>query len=169
MKSLLRVFGIYAAFLLQSLIFENINILSSTPDIVVTAVIFTAVLCTPPEATALGAFAGVLTDAVCGRFFGLYTLLYMYLAAFISHAVSKNTGNSPVICAWAVFVCSTVYEILCYMGQILFTGYKSVSELGADIFVKGLFSAIFAFLAVLIINGIEKKKKNKTMPKEVIS
>ena len=92
MKSLLRVFGIYAAFLLQSLIFENINILSSTPDITVTAVIFAAVLCTPPEATALGAFAGVLTDAVCGRFFGVYTLLYMYLAACISHAVSKKTG-----------------------------------------------------------------------------
>ena len=169
MKSLLNFFGITAAFLLQSLIFENINILSSTPDILIAAVIFTAILCAPPKATALGAFAGVLTDAVCGRTFGVYTLLYMYLAAVISHAVSENTGNSPVFCAWAAFVCSTVYEILCYTGLILFTGYKSISALGADIFVKGLFSAVFAFLAVLIINGIEKRKEKNAMPKEVIS
>jgi len=160
MKGLLKILGIYAVFLLQSLIFENINIFSITPDILLAAVIFTAISGNVPFAALAGGFSGLLTDAVCGRFFGVYTLLYMYLACTVAYLTDKSTANSPLLCAWAGFVSVSAYKIMCSVVLLLFGIYKPFSGLGADIFVNGLLTALFIFIMVLILNKSEKSKKS---------
>ena len=158
---LLKFIGIYLAFLAQSLIFENINIAAASPDIVITAVILAALFYSIPTAAALGAFIGLVTDAVCGRLFGVYTLIYMYLAISVGAIADKRINNSPLIMAWICFLYTALYEILKYLILILLGIEQSISMLGADIVVKGIFSAVFALLFVLWRNkGIKVKQKS---------
>ena len=64
MKYLLKLLGIYLAFLAQSLIFENIKILSCSPDILIVAIIMCAVSAETLPAAFLGATAGMIPNLV---------------------------------------------------------------------------------------------------------
>ena len=165
MKTFLKVLGIYLAFLVQSTIFENIQILSCSPDILVVAIIISSVTSSVLQASLIGGGIGLVSDALFGTIFGVNTLSYMYLGFFVSIAISEKNSNSPLLMAWITFVCVTVMEVVVTLFKSLFGYGASLTFLGANIFVKGVFGALVALLFVLVrqfIKTKKEKKKNKT-------
>lgn len=159
MDKLKKMLGIYIIFLLQSLIFENIRIFSCPPDILIAAVIVLAISSDLASAALMGGFAGLLTDVMYGGVFGINTLMYMYLGLLVSLAVDKKSDNSPLIMGWISFVCIAIMEIVVTLLKSMFGYPSSVGFLTANIFVKGIFGAVFAFLYVLLKEKLAKRRK----------
>jgi len=161
MRIVQKTLGIYIAFLLQSLLFENLNIFSCSPDLLLTAVIIMAVTEEFISATFIGAFAGLLVDVIYGKVFGINILLFMYIALFVSMAVDKKNSNSPLIMSWVCFVSVAAVEIV----RAIFRGTMgktiSLGLICSNIFVKGLFAAVFALLFTLLVQFGKKSKAEK--------
>lgn len=167
LKYLWKVIGVFAAFLLQSLVFENLNILSSSPDILLTVIIMISVSLDFTWASAVGAFAGIIMDSMYGSVFGVKTLMYMYLALLVSIAADKKNDNSPLIMGWICFISITVMEITMAIINAIIGSPIKFTYLIADIFVKGIFSAVFAILYTLATECVKKRKqKGKDSAKE---
>lgn len=149
MRYLSKLAGIYLAFLVQTLIFENFKIFSCSPDILVTAIIICAVSSEPMKAASLGVFAGVLLDAISARVFGVNVLIYMYLALFVSICVSQRTENSPLLMGWVVFITTAALEISVGVLKSMLGYHVGVGFILASIFVKGISGAVFTVLFVL--------------------
>lgn len=162
MKYALKILGIYLAFLAQSLIFENIKILSCSPDILIVAIIMCSVSAGTLQAAFLGGMAGLFADALYGSIFGVNILIYMYLAIAVSVAVNEKTENSPLLMAWATFVAVTALEVILTMFKSMLGYTVSVGFLGANILIKGGFGALFALLFVLIYHKIKASKSKRT-------
>ncbi|MBE7034055.1 MAG: rod shape-determining protein MreD [Ruminococcaceae bacterium] len=161
MRIVLKTLGIYFAFLLQSLFFENLKLFSCSPDILVAVVIIIAVSESFVAASVMGAFAGLLIDVMYGQVFGINILLYMYLALIVSIAADKKNLNSPLIMSWVCFVSIAAMEIVV---SILKFGIGSNLTLGlivSNIFVKGIFAALFALVFVLLTLKREKMRKTE--------
>lgn len=161
MRIVLKTLGIYFAFLLQSLFFENLKLFSCSPDILVAVVIIVAVSESFVAASTMGAFAGLLIDVMYGQVFGINILFYMYLALIVSIAADKKNLNSPLIMSWVCFVSIAAMEIVV---SILKFGIGSNLTLGlivSNIFVKGIFAALFALIFVLLTLKREKKRKTE--------
>lgn len=155
-KYALKILGIYLAFLAQSLVFENIKILSCSPDILVVAIIMCSVSAGTLQAALLGLVAGLFADALYGSVFGINILVYMYLAIAVSVSVQESVDNSPLIMSWVTFASVTVLEIILTLFKSMFGFSVSVGFLGANILVKGGFGALFTLLFVLIYHSIKK-------------
>ena len=161
-KNLTKFLGIYLAFLIQSLFLENLKMFSASPDIVLTLIVIFSVSMDFVPAAALGAFAGLLTDVMYESVFGINLLLYMYLALFVSIAADKKNENSPLIMSWISFISIAALEIVtAVLGAVLGRTIK-IGVLCANVFVKGIFAAIFALLFVLIVQYIRKRKQKKS-------
>lgn len=161
MKYLWKLLGIYLAFLAQSIIFENIKILSCSPDILIVAIIMCSVSAGTLQAALLGLAAGLFADALYGSIFGINILIYMYLAIAVSISVHESTDNSPLLMGWVTFVSVTVLEIVLTLFKSMFGFTVSIGFLGANILIKGGFGALFALLFVLVYHRI-KKGRTKT-------
>lgn len=156
-----KISGIYIAFILQSLLLENIKIFSCSPDLILACVIIFAVSQDFITASIMGAFAGLLKDALYARVFGMNILIYMYLAILVSISVDKKNDNSPLIMSWILFVCTASFEIALTLFKYMLGYASSMGYLGTNIMVKGLFCAIFAFLYVLARQNIKRRRENK--------
>ena len=161
MKYVWKTLGIYLAFLIQSLLFENLNIFSCSPDILMTVVIIVAVAESFVPASVLGGFAGLLNDVMYGEVFGTGILFYLCLSLAVSLAADSKNINSPLIMSWICFISVAATEIVL---SVLRTAMGRAIEIGhicAEIFVKGIFAAVFALVFVLASEFLKKRKKNK--------
>ena len=159
MRIAYKTLGIYFAFLLQSLFFENLRIGSCSPDLLLAVLVIVAVSEDFVPAAILGAFTGLLTDVMYGRVFGINILFYMCLALLVGIAADKKNSNSPLIMSWICFVSIAAMEIV--LG-ILKTGMGRKISLGmvcTNVFVKGIFAALFALGFVLVMLKIKKRKE----------
>ena len=166
MKTFYKFIGIYGAFLLQSLLFQNIRIFSCSPDIMLALLIIFSVSLDVVPAAFLGAFAGTLIDVMYEEVFGINLLIYMFLALFVSLSTDKKDENSPLIMSWISFVCVAAFEIVVAVIESVFAPPLRIGMLCSNIFVKGIFSAIFALLLVLLVHNIKKRKENKIQNSE---
>ena len=161
-KVLKSAVAIYIVFLLQSIIFENIKILSVTPNILLAAVIIAAIFNSDTHSALLGAFAGLLTDVVCSRVFGIHIILYMLVAAVVSHFVNKGIYNSPLIMGVNSFEFSAIY-ILIYSVMPTVFGYSiNIGNVATDILINAILSFICAFVFTYILNWLSRRKDRIT-------
>ena len=158
-KQLKSFAAIYIIFLLQSIIFENIKILSVTPNLLLAAVIIAAVFLNDTQAALLGAFAGLLTDVVCSRVFGVHIILYMLLAAAVSHFVNKGVYNSPIFMGLCSFEFSAAYIVVESVLPTIFGYSVNLGRIAADILICGIISFVAAFVFTYILNKAEARKK----------
>ena len=161
MKYLWHFVGIYAAFLLQSLLFENLKIFSCSPDIVIAVLVICSVLIDFVPASILGAFVGVLEDSMYGGVFGINLLIYMYFALLVSIAADKRSSNSPLIMSWISFISVAAMEIVLAVMKAVFGISSSIALTCANIFVKGVFAAVFSLCFVLLVQYIKKRRQEK--------
>ncbi len=163
MKYVWKALGIYLAFLLQSLIFENLRIFSCSPDILAAVVIIAAVSEDFVPASILGGFVGLLYDVMYGKVFGINILLYTYLALLVSLAVNRRNSNSPLIMSWVCFVSIAFLEIVVALFKTAMGNTPAFGQLCTNILVKGLFGALFALCFVLVFQYIKKKKSETSV------
>ncbi len=166
MRIFYKFIGIYVAFLLQSLLFENIKIFSCSPDIMLTLLIIFSVSLNFVSATFLGAFAGVLIDVMYEKVFGINLLIYMFLALLVSLATDRKNENSPLIMSWISFVSIAALEIAAAILKSVIAVPLNIGVLCANIFVKGIFAAVFALASVILVQNIKKKKTDKNQNSE---
>ena len=158
MKYAWKLLGIYLAFLAQSLIFENIKILSCSPDILIVAIIMCSVSAGTLQAALLGGTAGLFADALYGSIFGINILVYMYLAIVVSLSVRASTDNSPILMSWVTFVTVAALEIVLTLLKSMLGYTASIGFLGANILIKGGFGALFALLFVFVYHYIKNRR-----------
>ncbi len=166
MKNLLRFIGIYVAFLLQSLLFQEIRIFSCSPDIMLALLVIFSVSLDIIPAAFLGAFAGLLMDVMYERVFGINLLIYMFLALFVSLATDRKNENSPLIMSWISFVSVAAFEIAAALLKSVVSQPLKIGVLCANIFVKGIFGAIFALVFVISVQKIRRKSDKKSNSRE---
>ena len=162
MKYVWKALGIYLAFLLQSLIFENLKIFSCSPDLLVTVVIIVAVSESFVPASVLGGFAGLLNDVMYGKAFGTGILFYLCLSLAVSLAADRKNINSPLIMSWICFISVAATEIVMSVLQTAMGKSTEIGHICAEIFVKGIFSALFALLFVFFAELLKKRKRDKS-------
>lgn len=160
-KYLYKFLGLYLAFLFQSFFFENLKILYCSPDLVLTVLIIFSVSLDLVPAALLGAFAGLLSDVMYSSVFGINILVYMYLALLVSIAADKKNENSPLIMSWICFVSVAAFQIVLTVLKAVAGTSVQMGLLCANIFVKGLFAALFALCFVLAVQYIKNKRKKK--------
>ena len=165
MKSLYKLIGVYVAFLVQSLFFENLKIFSCTPDLLVTIIIIYSVSSEFFKAGIMGAFAGLLIDVMYSDVLGIDVLVYMYLAVLVSAAANSKDSNSPLIMSWICFISTASMEIVVAVVKTAFLGSLDLNLLCRNIFVKGIFAAVFAVVYVLIVQSFVNRKKEKKTTK----
>lgn len=158
-KNLSKFLWIYIAFLLQSIFLENLKVFSCSPDLVLTLLIIFSVALDFIPAVFLGAFAGLLIDVMYEGVFGINLLVYMFFALLISVAADRKNSNSPLIMSWISFVCIAALEIALAALRSVIIAPEKISVLCANIFVKGIFAAVFTLLFVLIKEYIIKRRK----------
>ena len=144
---------------------ENLKIFSCSPDIVLTLVIIFSVSLDSVPAAAIGAFAGALSDIMYENVFGINLLVYMFFALLVSMAVDRKNENSPLIMSWISFVCVSALEIVLAALRSVLISPQKISVLCANVFVKGIFAALFSLLFVLFVL-YKKRKKDKTLSVE---
>ncbi len=166
MKIAWKILGIFLAFLVQSLFFENLKLFSCSPDILVAVVIIVAVSENFVWASVMGAFAGLLIDVMYGQVFGINLLLYMYLALIVSIAADRKNLNSPLIMSWVCFVSIAAMEIVISVLKVGVGRNLTLGIICSNIFVKGIFAAVFALVFVLLSLKMEKRRKNKVYATE---
>lgn len=160
MKKLGIFLLIFAVHLIQSIIVENTSVFSVTPNIMITVIILISVYNSSVTSVVAGGFAGLLYDSLCGTHFGVYILIYMYLALAVSYTVDKKNGNSPLLMAWTGFVYTVLLRIVISIGLWIIGLAKSFVEMGADALVKGFVSAIVIFVIVLLKEYVFSAKKS---------
>ena len=159
-KNLPKFLWIYIAFLLQSIFLENLKIFSCSPDLVLALLVIFSIALDFIPAMLLGAFAGLLIDVMYESVFGINLLVYMFFALLISIAVDRKNSNSPLIMSWISFVCVAALEIVLAALRSVIIAPEKISMLCANIFVKGVFAAVFALSFVLIKEYIARRKKD---------
>ena len=159
-KNLPKFLWIYIAFLLQSIFLENLKIFSCSPDLVLALLVIFSITLDFIPAMLLGAFAGLLIDVMYESVFGINLLVYMFFALLISIAVDRKNSNSPLIMSWISFVCVAALEIVLAALRSVIIAPEKISMLCANIFVKGVFAAVFALSFVLIKEYIARRKKD---------
>ncbi len=151
MGKVYRYLGVYAAFLLQTLIVEKFHIMSATPNLFLAAVMLSAAFSGPWEAAIRGGLAGAFSDALLKPFFGGDTLLFMYAAIAASVFIPKRSTNSPLIMGWYGFVCMAFFYVLGAAARICARAQWSAARTGANILVSGILSAVLFFAVTLIL------------------
>lgn len=159
MKYVWKSLGLYLAFLIQSLVLENLKIFSCSPDLLIAVVIIIAVSEDFVPASVFGAFAGLLLDVMYGEVFGINILLYMYLALIVSIASNSKSTNSPLIMSWVCFISVAATEILVVLLKAAMGWNLTAGQICANIVVKGVFAAVFALCMVLVVQYFKNRKK----------
>ena len=142
-KHLKKFIWVYAAYLMQTLILNEIKIFGCSPDIISVALVICAVSEGYMLSAAIGGFAGLLTDTLSGKLFGINTLILMYFALAVSLLTDKKSENSPVIVSFIYFVSIAAKEALLAVIKMLLGFSLPIGHLCADILVKGIFGVIF--------------------------
>lgn len=165
MKYVKKAALIYFVFLLQSLIFENINIFSTTLNVVLAVLVIASVYSNPTEAALLGAFLGLLTDVVCSRVFGVHIILYMLLCGLVSQFINKNINNSPLIMGGVCFAFSAAYTAIYSFIPVIFNYSINIGSIALDVIINGT----AAFFIALAYTYLSVHRNKKTQEKAVES
>ncbi len=165
MKYVKKIAIIYGVFLLQSLIFENINIFSVSLNIIPAVLIIVSLHSNQTESALLGAFAGLLTDVVCCRVFGVHIILYMLLSGAVSSFINKNVNNSPLIMGGMCFTFSSLYTLVYSFIPTVFGYSVNIGSIASDVLING----IIAFFTGLVITYLIIRRNKPTQEKAVES
>lgn len=163
MKYVKKAAIVYLIFLLQSLIFENINIFSVALNIVPAVLVIISVYSNPTESVLLGAFMGLLTDVVCSRVFGVHIIFYMILSGLISVFINKNINNSPLIMGGACFAFSSAYIVVYSLMPIIFSYSVNIGSIALGVVINGITAFIIGLAFTYFIMWRSKRKEEKAV------
>lgn len=156
LKNLKRFLLVTAIFFLQSVFADNLRLWGVAPNVAFCFVLAISFLKSQRFSFYAALALGICLDAVSGRFFGIYTVLFMTVAfcirEFYHSAFSEN------------FIIEAIYGfIVCFCYSICFAFFTSL-------FRGGFFSLLsstawielcYNFVIFLLMLGIQKKCNQK--------
>lgn len=105
-----------------SVYFSAFRIFNVLPAIFLIVLVIMSVNLKLDEALIAGAMMGLLNDAFFGIFFGVNTLIYIWIAYFVNTLTKKYFSNEPFIVLIITLVVITGYELLMFTTVFLFQG-----------------------------------------------
>ncbi len=122
MRAIVTFFVILLNFILQSTLFEHIEIIGIKPNTAIIIVVSYAMLRGDLEGAIIGFFSGLLQDIFFGRFIGLYSLLGMLTGYFCGKPFKNFYSENFILPLFLVAVSIIGYEFAFYFSSFLFRG-----------------------------------------------
>ena len=113
---------IVICFVLQSSLYQFINLANVMPNLLLILVVSTAYMRGKTTGMTVGFFSGLLIDIAYGNLIGLYALLMMiigYVAGFANKVYSRDDYTLPLL---FIAVADFVYQFLYYIMEFLIRG-----------------------------------------------
>ncbi len=154
-------------FILQSTLFEYIEIIGIIPNTAIIIIVSYAMLRDDVEGAIIGFFSGLLQDMFFGRVIGLYAFLGM-ITGYLCGKPFKDYYNESYILPLILVVASVIgYEFVFYCTSFLFRGkIDIIYYFGNIIFPESAYTAILTlpvYRIVYVVNtkvlSYEKKKR----------
>lgn len=158
MKLVKRLLLLLVALILQTTLIQRFQPLGTCPNLVIVTLFFVCLNAAPFEAMGLGLFAGVLTDILVGRSFGVQTLLCLAVALLCMGAVDKALHNSPLLLALACMVFTFLYYLAYALMSFLFWREElQVETVLQIVFFKSLWNGILALVPAVWLDVRRKR------------
>lgn len=156
-------FSVHGFFLLliavlQTTLFEYIEVLGVKPNLFLVYVLILSFFCSKKESLILGAVFGLTFDVLIGKFLGMNALMCSVSGFFTAHFCEKVLGNKNVLIVFLfTVVISVFYELINHLFSFLIIGdvdliyaFKSV------IFIECVYNGLMVFLLYPIIKKLTK-------------
>lgn len=149
---------IYVSCLLQSTVFEYIEIYGIRPNLLLIVAISVALLRSDLEAAFVGLACGLAMDILVGRALGWYGLSFFLVNFLVAQANPKLYKENPLIPAFFVFTSTIAIETLYYIITYFLKGYKDfVFVITKLILPESLYNAILSLPVYLFISFLYKR------------
>lgn len=160
-KALIYALCISIIVLLQSTVFNYIEVFGIKPNLVIVFIVAVSLLRGSGEGMTVGFFAGLSQDLLFGRTIGLYALLGLYLGLGIGSLNRRLYRENYVVVIFFTFVSTVVYELVVYLShglRALFSGSLDILyALRAVILPEAVYNSIvsiFLYILVFKLDGI---------------
>lgn len=155
---------VFINFILQSTLFQYIEILGVKPNTAILIIVSFAVLRGDIEGSIIGFFAGLLQDLFFGQVIGFYALLYA-LAGYICGKPFKDFFREnyifPVVLTFiSMICCEFIFYVFHFLlqGRVDFSYYLNKIILPETVYTM-ILSIPFYQLIYLINEKLEKREK----------
>lgn len=115
MKSVKLLLIIFIAYILQTVIIPDFNILGIAPNLMLVIVCSIAFLFGSTIGGEIGFFAGLLLDFNQGRAIGLYAFLCMYIGIILGQFNKRFFKDNYIVAIIFIGLTTAVYEIFIYV------------------------------------------------------
>ncbi|TCT14969.1 rod shape-determining protein MreD [Natranaerovirga pectinivora] len=151
-------------FLLQSTVFQMLNIGQVAPNLLIIVTVSFALIRGKIEGALIGFFCGLLFDIFFGRVIGAYALLYMYIGYFNGFVYQSFFRESLLIPTLMVLLSSFFYGFTIYSVSFLLRGRTDLVFYLYRIIIPEMvyttFITLFLYRIILYINNkLEKVEK----------
>lgn len=160
-KILIYALCILLIMLLQSTVFNYIEILGVKPNLVIVFIVSVALLRGNVEGMAVGFFTGISQDLLFGRAIGLYALLGLYLGLIIGSVNKRLYRENFLVIIFFTFISTVAYEFavyLCHGFEALINGRSSILyALRAVVFPEAVYNSavsIFVYIFIFKLNHL---------------
>ncbi|CRZ34362.1 rod shape-determining protein MreD [Herbinix hemicellulosilytica] len=121
-RAIIYFLEIIICFVLQSSLYQFINLANVMPNLLIILVVATAYMRGKTTGMTVGFFSGLLVDIQFGNLIGLYALLMMligYVAGFANKIYSRDDYTLPL---FFIAIADFVYQFLYYILEFLIRG-----------------------------------------------
>jgi len=151
---------------LQSTVYQYIEIFNVRPNTALILIISYAILRGDVEGAVVGFFAGLMQDAFFGRYIGIHALLCMLAGYFCGKPFRNFYRESYLMPMLLVGVTTLVYEILFYASSFLFQSQLDFMLYMRTIILPGTIYALILSLPVYhLMYFINKKLESREWSK----
>lgn len=146
---------IFIMALLQSTIFNYLEIYNVKPNLLIILIVSVALMSNNIEASFVGFFCGLVQDMATGKVLGFYALLGMYLGFCIGSLNKKLNRENFLIHLFFIFLSTIVYEYTVYLLNSFVNGtFDFIYPLRHIILTEAVYnSAISVFIFLLVLRA----------------
>lgn len=149
---------IYAACLMQSTVFEYIEIAGIRPNLLLVIAISAALLREDMESAFMGLACGLGMDVLLGRTIGWYGMCLFLICFVIGTVNSKLYKENPLIPVFFVFFSSISVEILYYLINSFLKGYQDIIFiLSKIVFPESVYNSVLSLPVYTAVLHIYKR------------
>jgi len=148
---------IFISFILQSTVFQYIDLFGIRPNTALIIAVAFALLRTDIEGAVIGFLSGLLQDLVFGRVIGLNALLYMCIGALCAKPFKDFYRENYFLPIFLVAVATIFYELSIFSATFLFRGRLDMLYYLQRIIIPSVaYNAFLAFPVYRLIYSINK-------------
>lgn len=166
MRVLVTALIIIVNFILQSTLFQYIEIMGIQPNIGVIIIVSFAFMRGETTGGIIGFFAGLLQDIFFGMYIGMYALLGLLIGILCGRFFRDYYKENFLIPMFLTVACTFLYEFVFFITNILLRGYTDfgffLNRIILPEIVYTAFFSMFIYKLLFMINSkIEERERSK--------